>query len=81
MGSKCESQITRNERADDADDNDLAMAVVNLVCQTVGMIAAGAAGATGKDTIVIIGKLAAFPAAAGVFELLSKNDFISELEA
>jgi type II pantothenate kinase len=58
--------------AGDATDDDLAMAVVNLVCQTVGMIAAGAAGATGKDTIVLIGKLAAFPAAAGVFELLAK---------
>jgi len=29
--------------ADDASHNDLAMAVVNLVCQTVGMIAAGTA--------------------------------------
>jgi len=57
--------------ADDASHDDLAMAVVNLVCQTVGMIAAGAAGATGKDTIVLIGKLAAFPAAEGVFKLLS----------
>ena len=57
--------------ADDVDDNDLAMAVVNLVCQTVGMIAAGAAGATGKDTVVLIGKLASFPAAAGVFDRLA----------
>ena len=58
--------------ADDVNDNDLAMAVVNLVCQTVGMIAAGAAGATGKDIIVLIGKLASFPAAAGVFKQLAK---------
>jgi len=58
--------------ADDASDDDLAMAVVNLVCQTVGMIAAGAAGATGKDTVVLIGKLAAFPAAKGVFDRLAK---------
>jgi type II pantothenate kinase len=57
--------------SDDANDNDLAMAVVNLVCQTVGMIAAGAAGATGKNIIVLIGKLAAFPASAGVFSRLS----------
>ena len=56
--------------SDDAEDSDMAMAVVNMVCQTVGMIAAGAAGATGKDTVVLIGKLAAFPAAAGVFERL-----------
>jgi type II pantothenate kinase len=57
--------------ADDADSDDLAMAVVNLVCQTVGVIAAGAAGATEKDTIVLIGKLASFPAASGVFRQLS----------
>ena len=60
--------------ADDADDSDLAMAVVNMVCQTVGMISAGAAGATGKETVVLIGKLAAFPAAGGVFEGL--NSFL-----
>jgi type II pantothenate kinase len=58
--------------SDDVNDDDLAMAVVNLVCQTVGMIAAGAAKATGKDTVVLIGKLAAFPAAAGVFRMMAK---------
>jgi len=57
--------------ADDASDNDKAMAVVNLVCQTVGMIAAGAAGATNKNIIVLIGKLAAFPVAATVFSRLA----------
>ena len=57
--------------AEDATDADKAMAVVNLVCQTVGMIAAGAAGATGRDTVVLIGKLAAFPAAARVFEQIA----------
>ena len=57
--------------AEDATDDDLAMAVVNLVCETVGMIAAGAAGATNKKIVVLIGKLAAFPAAAKVFKRLS----------
>jgi type II pantothenate kinase len=58
--------------ADDASDDDLAMAVVNLVCQTVGMIASGAAKSTGKDTVVLVGKLASFPASAEVFKRLSQ---------
>ncbi|MCG8452476.1 MAG: pantothenate kinase [Spirochaetales bacterium] len=67
--------------ADDATEDDLAMAVVNLVCQTVGMIAAGAAGATGKRRVVLIGKLAAFPAAEGVFSLLSRLNGLDYLIA
>ncbi|MDF1568026.1 MAG: BadF/BadG/BcrA/BcrD ATPase family protein [Spirochaetaceae bacterium] len=58
--------------SDDATDDDLAMAVVNLVCQTVGMIASGAAKSTGKDTVVLVGKLASFPASAEVFKRLSQ---------
>lgn len=67
--------------ADDATDDDKAMAVVNLVCQTVGMIAAGAAGATGKDAVVLIGKLASFPAAAGVFDQLSSLNNLNYIVA
>ena len=58
--------------SEDATDDDLAMAVVNLVCQTVGMIAKGAAGETGHKIVVLVGKLAAFPAAAGVFRKLGE---------
>ncbi|PIE04367.1 MAG: pantothenate kinase [Spirochaetales bacterium] len=57
--------------SDDITDNDLALAVVNLVCETVGMIAAGAAGSAGKDTVVLVGKLASFPVAGEVFRKLS----------
>lgn len=57
---------------DDANDDDLAMAVVNLVCQTVGMIAKGAAGETGHDIVVLVGKLAEFPASSSVFKKLSE---------
>ncbi len=67
--------------ADNATDDDKAMAVVNLVCQTVGMIAAGAAGATKKDTVVLIGKLASFPAAAGVFKQLASLNGLNYLVA
>lgn len=67
--------------ADDASDADKAMAVVNLVCQTVGMIAAGAAGSTGKDSVVLVGKMASFPAAAGVFRQLSSLNGLNYLVA
>ncbi len=67
--------------ADDATDDDKAAAVVNLVCETVGMIAAGVAGATGKDTVILIGKLASFPAAADVFRQLASLNSLNYIVA
>ena len=53
--------------ADDATDDDIARAIVNLVCQTVGVVAAGGARATGVRTIVVTGKIASVPGAANIF--------------
>ena len=67
---------------EDATVADKAMAVLNLVCQTVGLIAAGAAGARITDspaeaksrkTIVLVGKVASLKPATKVFERLSKR--------
>ncbi len=53
--------------ADDASDDDVAKAIVNLVCQTIGVVAAGAARATGIDRIVLTGKMSVIPMAAEIF--------------
>jgi type II pantothenate kinase len=58
--------------ADDATDADLARAIVNLVCQTVGIVAAGAARAVGTDQIVVTGKMATAPFSAQVFRRLGE---------
>jgi len=47
--------------ADDATDDDLAMGIINLVCQNIGVIAACAARATHNDVIILTGKLATIP--------------------
>jgi len=55
---------------DDATDSDIARAILNLVCQTVGVVAAGAARATGTTNIVVTGKMAVVPFAAETFDRL-----------
>lgn len=54
--------------ADDATDDDIARAIVNLVCQTAGLIAAGAARATESTDIVVTGKMALVPFAQETFD-------------
>lgn len=58
--------------ADDASDFDIARAIVNLVCQTVGVVAAGAARAKNIDRIVITGKTAEVPFAQATFDRLGE---------
>lgn len=58
--------------SDDATDDDVARAIVNLVCQTVGVVAAGAARATRTDRIVVTGKMAQVRFAAEVFNRLGE---------
>ena len=57
--------------SDDAGQEDLALAIMNLVYQTVAVIARGAAQATGNDTIIITGRLASMDSAEIVFSDLS----------
>lgn len=57
--------------ADDASDEDLAMAIINLVCQNIGVIAAGAARCTNNDIIVLTGKLATLPQMREITDNLS----------
>ena len=47
--------------SDDATEDDIALALINLVCQTIGVIAVGAARATGKRDIILTGKLTRIP--------------------
>lgn len=57
--------------ADEATDEDLAMAVINLVCQNIGVIAVGAARCTENETIVLTGKLATLPQMKEITDNLS----------
>jgi len=57
--------------ADDAIDDDVALALVNLVFQTIGIVAQGAAKATGKTLVILTGRLTALPQAASMFADLS----------
>ena len=56
--------------ADDATDSDIARAIVNMICQTVGVVAAGAARAKAVDQIVVTGKTAVVPHAESTFQRL-----------
>ncbi|PIE35243.1 type II pantothenate kinase [candidate division KSB3 bacterium] len=56
---------------DDATDADVALALLNLIYQTVGVVAHGAARSTGNTTIIITGNLATLPQAQGMFADLS----------
>ena len=57
--------------SDEATDDDVALAIVNMVCQTIGVVAAGAARATGTHDIVLTGKLAVAGLARSAFDSLS----------
>ncbi|MCP4399051.1 MAG: type II pantothenate kinase [bacterium] len=56
---------------DDATDADVALALLNLIYQTVGVLAHGAARATGNTNIIVTGKLATLPQAKDIFAALS----------
>lgn len=56
---------------DDATEADVALALLNLVYQTIGVVARGAAIATNMTTIVATGRLATIPQAQEIFTELS----------
>ena len=57
--------------SDDATEADIAIAIIYLVYQTIGIISIGAARATGNDTIILTGRLATLPMAKHIFDDLS----------
>jgi type II pantothenate kinase len=59
--------------ADDATDADIALAVLNLVYQTIGVVAHGAAIATHHSTIIATGQLSTVSQAEGIFAELSER--------
>ena len=54
--------------SDDASDEDKALALVNLVCQPIGVVAVSAARGCGYTDIVLTGKLTAIPQAERILE-------------
>ncbi len=52
--------------SDDATDEDKALALVNLVCQTIGVVAVSAARGCGYTDIVLTGKLTSIPQVEGI---------------
>lgn len=67
---------------DDATEDDIALALINLVCQTVGVIAVGAARATDNNDIILTGKLTRIPQTreliARIGDLYSMDFYIPE---
>lgn len=59
--------------ADEATDADLALAILNLVYQTIGVVARGAAVATKQTRIIATGRLTTIPQAEIIFAELSKR--------
>jgi type II pantothenate kinase len=57
--------------ADDASEDDIAIAILYLVYQTIGIAAIGAARATGKNAIILTGRLSTLPPSKRIFEDLS----------
>ena len=57
--------------SDEATDADLALAIFNLVYQTIGVVAHGAAKATKNRRVILTGKLATFPQAEHIFADMS----------
>lgn len=57
---------------DTADKGDYALGILNLIFQTIGVMAVFAARLDGEKDIVLIGKLANIPEAAGIFDGLAK---------
>ncbi|MDY6932874.1 MAG: type II pantothenate kinase [Spirochaetota bacterium] len=68
--------------SDDASDEDIALAIINLVCQTIGVLAISAARATGYINIILIGKLASIPYVKSIIidvgDLLGMKFYIPE---
>ncbi len=59
--------------ADDATEADVALAVLNLVFQTIGVVARGAAIATHHTTILATGRLSTIPQAKDILADLSER--------
>jgi type II pantothenate kinase len=57
--------------ADDANESDLALAILNLVFQTVAVLANGAAKSTGNKDVILVGRVSTLPRAEAVFKNLS----------
>jgi type II pantothenate kinase len=58
--------------SDDATESDIAIAIIYLVYQTIGIVSIGAARATGNDTVILTGRLVTLPPAKPIFDDLSK---------
>jgi type II pantothenate kinase len=58
------------KHSDKATDNDLALGIVNLVCQTIGVVAVFASRNYGIDTVVLSGKMIRIPQIGGIFKRL-----------
>ena len=63
------SNFGKNE--DDATEADMALAIFNLVYQTVAVTANGAAKATGNEIVILTGRLPTLPQAKPIFDNLS----------
>jgi type II pantothenate kinase len=59
--------------ADDATEADVALALLNLVFQTIGVVARGAAIATKQTAIIATGRLSTVPQAENIFAELSER--------
>ena len=57
--------------ADDATEADLALAIINMVFQTVAVTANGAAKATGNTDVILAGRVVTLPQAKPIFNNLS----------
>ena len=64
------SNFGKNE--DDVSDSDRALAIFNLVYQTVAVMANGAAKATGNQIVILTGRLATLPHAKPIFDELGE---------
>ena len=64
------SNFGKNE--DGATESDMALAIFNLVYQTIAVTANGAAKATGNKIVILTGRLATLPQAKPVFDDLAK---------
>ena len=57
---------------DDVTDDDVALAIINLICQNIGVMAACAARCTDNDIIVLTGKLATIPQVRTICDILTQ---------
>ena len=62
---------------DDSGESDLALAILNLVYQTIAVTANGAAKATRNRDVILTGRLATLPPAKSIFDNLSELFAIS----